>query len=161
MMKKYLEAGKIVNTHGTRGEIKILPWADSADFLRDFDTFYIDGKPVRVLSSKIHKGCLIAALEGVCDISSAIPFKSKLVFIDRNDASLPEGSFFIQDIIGLPVITEDGAALGTLKDVISLPSNGVYVVEGEREYLIPDVPEFIPEKNLKDGYIKVRLIEGM
>lgn len=161
MKKKYLEAGKIVNTHGIGGEVKILPWADSPEFLRGFDIIYLDGKPVKILSTKIHKGCLIASLEGFDDISAAIPLKNKVVFIDRDHAKLPEGSFFIQDVIGLPVITEGGEALGTLKDIISLPSNSVYIVEGEREYLIPDVPEFILEKNLEAGYIRVKLIEGI
>ena len=64
MKQQYLEAGKITNTHGVRGEVRITPWADSAAFLRGFRTFYIDGQPVRVLRSRVHKNQLIAQLEG-------------------------------------------------------------------------------------------------
>ena len=77
------------------------------------------------------------------------------------NANLPEGTFFLADIIGLDVVDEDGVKLGTLKDILSPSRQQVYVVEGERQILIPAVPEFILETNVDGGYIKVRLIEGM
>ena len=160
MKKKFLEAGKIVNTHGVRGEVKILPWADSADFLKSFRVFYIDGEAVRVVNSRVHKNQLIAALEGVTDVNAAMALKNKVVCIDRGDAKLPDGRFFVQDLLGLPVRTEDGAGLGTLADVLDLPQGQVYVVRGEREILIPDVPEFILNVDETEG-ITVHLIEGM
>ena len=86
----------------------------------------------------------------------------KIVSIDRADAKLPEGSVFIADLLGLPVY--DGETLlGKLTEVMSTPANDVYVVKGEdgQEHLIPAVPDFILERNLDEGYIKVRLIEGM
>ena len=73
---------------------------------------------------------------------------------------LPEGSMFIQDLIGLPVLCE-GKTLGKVKEVLQLPANDVYVVEGEQEYMIPAVPEFILERNPDEGFIRVRLLEGM
>jgi len=163
MKKEYLEAGKIVNTHGVRGEVKIVPWADSAAFLQDFETLYIDGAPVKLLSSRVHKHMLIAKLEGVSTIEGAIALKNKLVTIRRADAQLPPGDFFIQDILGLPVIDETDASLGTLKEVLPRPAADVYVIvtEGGTERLVPDVPAFILEKNLEGGFIRVRLIEGM
>jgi 16S rRNA processing protein RimM len=161
MKKQYLEAGKIVNTHGVRGEVKIQPWADSAEFLQDFPTIYIDGAPVRVLSSRVHKDCLIAALEGVGDVNDAMRLKNKTVFIDRSDATLEDGSFFIQDIIGASVRDESGAELGTLADVLELPAGNVYVVRGAREILVPAVPEFVRKTDADAGVITVRLIEGM
>ncbi|MBE6914606.1 MAG: 16S rRNA processing protein RimM, partial [Ruminococcaceae bacterium] len=86
--KQFLEAGEIVNTHGVRGEIKILPWTDSAEFLRGFKTLYIDEKAYRVVSSRVHKGCLIAALEGVDDINAAMTLKGRMIYFDRRDAKL-------------------------------------------------------------------------
>jgi len=163
MKKEFLEAGKIVNTHGIRGEVKIMPWADSAEFLQGFDTLYIDEKPVKLLSARVHKNSLIAKLEGVADIDAAIALKHKLIHIHRADANLPPGNFFIQDILGLPVLDEADTQLGVLKEILPRPGGDVYVIAEEdgTERLVPDVPAFILEKNLDEGFIRVRLIEGM
>lgn len=82
MLNQYLEAGKIVGTHGVRGEVKIQPWANSPEFLCDFPTLYIDRVPVRVLSAKVHKSCIIALFEGISGIDDAILLKNKTVLID-------------------------------------------------------------------------------
>ena len=160
-MKEYLDCGQIVNTHGVRGEVRIVPWADSPDFLCRFSTLYIDGAPRRVLSGRVHKGSVIVRLDGVDTVEEAMLLRYKTVQIRRADAKLPEGAFFLADIIGLDVVDERGQTLGTLKEVLSPSVQQVYVIEGEREILIPAVPEFILETNIKGGYIKVRLIEGM
>ncbi|MGI5935734.1 MAG: ribosome maturation factor RimM [Oscillospiraceae bacterium] len=161
MKKKYLEAGKIVNTHGIRGEVKIMPWADSADFLLNFDTLYIDGEPVRLLGGRVHKSFFIARFKGVENVNDAMRLKNKVVFIDRDDVTLPEGEFFLQDIIGARVVDEDGNELGRLDDILELPAGNVYVVQGEREILIPARPEFILNTDVDAGEITVRLLEGM
>lgn len=161
MTNKLLESGQIVNTHGIRGEVKIVPWADSPEFLCQFSTLYIDGKPLEVRSARVHKGNIIALLEGINDVNEAMLLKNKVVCIDRDDADLPEGSFFLADIIGLDVIDEEGNKLGQLKEVLSPSIQQIYVVEGEREIMIPVVDEFILETNIPEGYIKVHLIEGM
>ena len=158
---KFLEAGEIVNTHGIRGEVKILPWTDSADFLRRFRTLYINEKPYAVKSSFVHKGCLIAALEGVGDVNAAMVLKGRTVCFARADAHLPEGHFFLADVLGAKVVTEDGAEIGALVDIIENPTQNVYVVKGEREHLIPAVPEFILNTDTESGVVTVRLIEGM
>ena len=160
-MKEFLDCGQIVNTHGVRGEVRIVPWADSPEFLCQFSTLYLDGAPRRVLSSRVHKGSVIAKLEGVDMVEEAMLLRDKTVQIRRADARLPEGAFFLADIIGLKVVDEQGRALGALKEVLSPSVQQVYVIEGEREIMIPAVPEFILETNITDGYIKVRLIEGM
>lgn len=160
-MKDFLDCGQIVNTHGVRGEVRIVPWADSPDFLCQFSTLYLDGAPRRVLSSRVHKGSVIAKLDGVDTVEAAMLLRDKIVQIRRADAKLPKGTFFLADIIGLNAVDEEGRALGTLKEVLSPSVQQVYVVEGEREILIPAVPEFILETNIAGGYIKVRLIEGM
>ena len=89
--QQYIEAGKIVNTHGVRGEVKIQVWLDSPEFMRRFKTLYIDSKPVRLLSSRAHKGFLIDMLDGVEDINAAMSLKNKTVYIDRADAKLKKG----------------------------------------------------------------------
>lgn len=159
--KQYIEAGKIVNTHGVRGEVKIQVWLDSPEFLRRFKTVYIDGKPVKMLSSRTHKNFVIALLEGVEDVNAAMCLKNKTVFIDRDEAKLPEGAYFLQDIIGARVIDENGAEIGTLDDILETPASDVYIVRGETEHMIPAVPEFILSTDAENGVIRVHLIEGM
>ena len=160
-MKEFLDCGRIVNTHGVRGEVRIVPWADSPEFLCQFSTLYLDGAPRRVLSSRVHKGSVVVKLDGVDTVEEAMLLRDKTVQIRRTDARLPEGAFFLADVIGLKVVDEEGRTLGTLKEVLSPSVQQVYVVEGEREILIPAVPEFILETNITGGYLKVRLIEGM
>lgn len=163
MKNRYLEAGKIVNTHGIAGEVKILPWADGPEFLLDFDTLYIDGQPVELKGARVHKNCVLAKLAGIDDINQAMKLRDKIVCIDREDVELEEGAFFLADLMGLEVReAETGKVLGTIHDILTPPANNVYVVRGsEREYMIPAVPEFILETNIDDGYLLVRLIEGM
>ena len=161
MKQQYLEAGKITNTHGVRGEVRITPWADSAAFLRGFRTFYIDGQPVRVLRSRVHKNQLIAQLEGYDDVNAAMTLENKVIHIDRADAKLPEGRYFLQDLLGMRVVSDAGETLGELADVLDLPQGSVYVVRGAREILIPDVPEFLLNIDAERGEITVHLLEGM
>lgn len=163
MKNRYLEAGKIVNTHGIAGEVKILPWADGPEFLLDFDTLYIDGQPVELKGARVHKNCVLAKLAGIDDINQAMKLRDKIVCIDREDVELEEGAFFLADLMGLEVReAETGKVLGTIHDILTPPANNVYVVRGgEREYMIPAVPEFILETNIDGGYLLVRLIEGM
>ncbi len=160
-MDKYLEAGRITNTHGIKGEVKIEVWVDSPEFLRKFKVLYIDNKTVKLLAGRTHKGFLLAKLEGYDDVTAAMPLKNKLVFIDRKDAKLPKGSYFLADLMGARVVDEQGNELGELADIMELPAGNVYVVRGEREILIPAVPEFIKKTDISAGLVTVRLIDGM
>jgi 16S rRNA processing protein RimM len=162
MKEKFLQAGEIVNTHGVQGEVKIVPWCDSPEFLADFDTIYLDKTPVKLLSARIHKGNLLATLEGIEDINAAMKLKGKVVYIDRDDVTLPEGRHFLADLIGLEVrLADTGEILGTLVDVLTPPAHEVYVVQGRKRYLIPAVDEFLVETNVDEGYLTVRILEGM
>jgi len=161
MKEQYLEAGKIINTFGIRGEVKLDPWCDSAEFLKPFKTLYIDGKPRKVASSRVHKGMLIVKFEDVEDVNGAMLLKNKMVHFDRADARLPKGRFFLADIIGATVIDEAGNQVGKLTEVMDLPAGHVYVVKGETEHSIPAVPEFILDTDIENGVIRVHLIEGM
>ncbi len=162
MKKQFLEAGRIINTHGIRGELKVEPWTNGPEFLTGFKRFFIDETPVKVLSSRIQKGFVFIILEGVNDIDSAVRLKNRILYIDRDDAILDDGEYFLQDIIGLSVLDNDsGAELGKLADILDLPSGNVYVVRGDREILIPAVPEFIKRVDVDNGTVSVKLIEGM
>ena len=161
MKSPFLEAGKIVNTFGVRGEVKLQPWCDSAEFLKGFKTLYIDGQPREVLSSRVHKDMLIVLFRGAEDVNAAMALKNKLVYFAREDAKLPAGRFFIADLIGAQVVDENGSPVGKLTEVLDMPAGQVYTVQGETEHSIPAVPEFVLDIDADAGVIRVHLIEGM
>ena len=158
----FIEAGRIVNTHGVQGEVKIEVWLDSPKFFKSFKRLYTaGGQELKVLSARTHKDFVIAKLEGVEDVNAAMALKNKVVSIRRSDAALPHGAFFLQDILGARVVDEDGIEIGVLEDVMETPASNIYVVRGETEHLIPAVPEFIKKTDAEAGVITVHLIEGM
>lgn len=159
-MERYLEAGLIVATHGVRGEIKILPWADGPEFLLEFDNIYVNGKCYEIESGRVHKTCALLKLEGLDTIEAVTPLMQQVVKVDREEVELEEGCYFIADLVGLQVLSE-GQPIGTLKEVLSLPGNDVYVVKGEHDYMIPVVKEFVEEPDFEAGTVTVHLIEGM
>ena len=158
----FLEAGKILNTHGIRGEVKIQPWCDGPEFLLDFETLYVDGKPMTVRSARIHKGNVLILFEGYDSIDAAESLKNKIVFISRADADLPEGRHFVADLIGLTVRNRDtGEILGRLTDVLNYPAQDIFVVKGEKEYMIPAVDAFMGEIHEEEGWMSLGILEGM
>ena len=160
--KAFIEAGRIVNTHGVQGEVKIESWLDSPQFLKSFKRLYLSPEQaLRVVSARVHKDFVIARLEGVDDINAAMTLKNRTVSIRREDARLPKGAFFLQDILGARVVDEQGREIGVLEDVMETPASNVYVVRGETEHLIPAVPEFIKKTDADAGVVTVHLIEGM
>lgn len=160
MDRKFLDAGQIVSSHGIHGEVKILPWADSPEFLLDFDTVYINGRPYSVESSRVQKTCVLMKLKGIDSIEDAALLRSNVIRIDRSGIALKDGAVFIADLIGCRCIDEDGNEFGKLRDVLTMPSNDVYEIRGEHTYLIPAVKEFIREINVDERYVKIHLIEG-
>lgn len=163
MKNRFLETGKIVNTHGIAGEVKIMPWADEPEFLLEFDTLYIDGQPMKVASARVHKNSVLVKFQGVNDINAAVKYRDKVVCIDRADVELEDGAFFLADLMGLEVRDADSdEVLGKIVDVLTPPASNVYVVRGgKQEHMIPAVDEFVVETNVDEGYLRVRLIEGM
>ena len=155
-----IETGIIVNTHGVRGEVKIQPWADSPAVVAGLKTLYVGGKAVSVLRARVHKGMVIAALDGVDTMDAAEALKNVTVSAARADIALPDGKYFIADLVGKKAVDcESGDVLGTVTGIIDLPSGSVAEITGEREILVPVRPEFIVAH---DGEtVKIRLIEGM
>ena len=163
MKQPYIEAGRITNTHGVRGELKIEVWLDSPGDLAEYRRIFVDGKELRLRSAHLQNRFVIVSLEGVEDVNTAMLFKGKTVFIARDDAHLPEGAYFLQDLLDAKVIREDGREVGRLTEILERPANNVYVVtdaEG-KETLIPAVPAFIICADADAGLVTVRLLEGM
>jgi len=158
---RFIEAGKITNTHGIAGELRIEVWLDSPRFFKTFKRIVVRDTEYKVASAREHKGCIIAKLEGLDNVNDAMPLKGHTVYILREDAKLPKGKCFIQDIIGARVVDESGAEIGILKEVMETPASLIYVVQGDEEHLIPAVPEFIMSTDADAGIITVHMIEGM
>lgn len=162
-MKQYLEAGVVATTHGVRGEIKINPWSDGPDFLKKFSRVFIGGREYRLLSARAHKSQTLLQLEGVTDVDQAMRFRGKVVSICREDITLEEGKYFVQDLVGLQVFDRRTQAfIGRLHEVLNMPAGDVYVIhDGEREYMIPVNPVFVKEMDMENGVIYVETIRGM
>lgn len=158
---RFLEIGKIINTHGVHGEVKIDPWADSPDLLCSLKHLWLDGAALGLQRCRVHGSFVIAKLQNVDTVEDAMKLKNRVVHADREELPLPEGSYFIQDMLGLPVWDEDGAEIGVLRDVLDYPAGRVFVVSGKEEHLIPENGGFIRSLDPSLGHLVVRLLEGM
>lgn len=158
MKLEFLEAGEIVTTHGVRGEMKILPWADSPDFLLDYRRVRIGGREYTVESCRVQKTCNLLKVNGIDTVEDAQAMRGKVVEIYRSDA--PANIIFAAELIGMQVYS-DGVQIGEVIDVLDYPGNKVYVVRGEHEYMIPAVKAFVLSTDMDKNEMQVKLIEGM
>ena len=158
MKLEFLEAGEIVTTHGVRGEMKVLPWADGPDFLCDFSRVRISGREYEVESCRVQKSCNLLKIKGVDTMEAAQAMRGKVVEIYRCDA--PADLIFAAELIGMTVMSEC-KEVGKLTDVLDYPGNKVYVVKGKYEYMIPAVNQFILSTDMEANRMEVKLIEGM
>ena len=165
-MKQYLETGKITGTHGLKGEVRVQPWADSPEFLAEFDELYLDKGAIKIeiTSSRVHKNMLIMKIKGIDTIEEADRLRNKVLYMNRNDVELEEGAYFIQDLIGLDVIDEEtGERLGRLDDVSETGANDVYHVKTDdgKVFLIPAIPQVIREISVEEGFVKIIKMKGL
>lgn len=158
MKLQYISAGEIVTTHGVRGEVKVLPWVDTPEFLQGFRRVRIDGKTYAVESCRVQKNCNIMKLDSVDTMEDAQTYRGMTVEIFRCDA--PDELIFADELTGVRVLC-DGAEIGKIVDVLDYPGNKVYVVKGEHEYMIPAVKAFVLSTDMDTEIMNVRLIEGM
>ena len=158
MRLPFIEAGEIVNTHGVRGEIKMLPWLDSPEDMRGFTRCRIGGKDYAIATCRVQNTCDLLKLEGVDTMEAAQALRGKTVTLYRED--MDEDVIFAGDLIGMEVFSQ-GERIGELTQVLDYPGNQVYVVKGEREYMLPAVKEFILSTDLDGNRMEVKLLEGM
>ena len=158
MRLTYIDAGEIVTTHGLRGDVKVLPWLDSPEDLCDFDRVRIDGKEYEMESCRVQKSCNLVKLAGVDTVEAAQLLRGKTVQLYRED--IDPDVIFAAELIGIEVFSE-GKTIGKVADVLDYPGNKVYVVRGQKEYMIPAVKAFVLDTDMDKGTMEVRLIEGM
>ena len=155
-MSKKFEIGKIVNTFGIKGEIKIYPYVD---YSMDLKFFYVDDNKMEIEKCRTQKNLVIVKIKGIDDINVVEKLKGKIASVYEEDLpSLPEGTYYIKDLIGLDVITDDGRELGKLDDVIQTGANDVYNVNG---ILLPVIDEVVKKIDLENHKIVVHLIDGL
>ena len=158
MKLQYIEAGEIVTTHGVRGEVKVLTWLDDPEMLCEFDRCRIDGREVVMEQVRVQKTCNLVKLQGVDTMEKAQALRGKVIELYRED--IDEEVIFAAELIGMEVQAE-GKTIGKVADVLDYPGNKVYVVRGEREYMIPAVSAFVLDMDMESNLMQVRLIEGM
>lgn len=163
MKLETIRAGRIVGTHGVRGEVRVQPRDGDPAFLTRFKTFLLEGEPVTPTACRVHKNVVLMKFPGTADLDAAQALRDKDLYIRRADARLPAGEFFDDELLGLDVFDgETGACLGELVRVDSYPAHKVYTVRGSREYLIPAVKDvFIKSVDLEENRMEVHVWEGM
>lgn len=167
MKKNFLEVGKIVSTHGLRGDVRVDPWCDSADFLCGFEELYFDGmgeEKIKISSAKAHKNVVLMKIFGVDSIEQAEALRGKVLFMDRNDVDLPDGEYFIQDILGLNVVDVDtDFCYGKITDVLKTGANDVYQITNDegKNYLLPAIKDVICETDIDGEVLKIRPLKGI
>ena len=166
-MEQYLQVGIISSTHGIRGEVKVFPTTDDpARFKKLKDVILDTGKeqiPMEIQGVKFFKQFVILKFKGIDNINDIEKYKGKSLLVTReNAAPLGEDEYYIADLIGMRVFTEEGE-FGVLKDVIATGANEVYVVDSAEhgEVLIPAIHECILDVNVEEQTMKVHLLDGL
>lgn len=162
-MANIIEWGKIVNTHGVRGELKVMPWVDFVVLVKKIKFLNIDDKSYNIISARRHKDMVLLVLEGVDSMEKAAALKDKVLTSGRSDIDLGKGHYFYSDIYGFDVYDlRTEAVIGKLERIESYPGRDVYVVAGENgEVLIPMVEAFDKGADLEKRLVTVSTIEGM
>ena len=165
MQKEFLEAGKIVNVHALKGEVKVMPWCDSAEFLCEFERLFLDGgeQELEIQRARVFKNMAIIKFAGIDTVEQAEKLRNKILYMWREDIELDEDCYFIQDLIGLEVSDADtGEIYGKLNDVMQTGANDVYVIKGkDREYLVPAIPDVIISTDIENGTMTIRPLDGL
>jgi 16S rRNA processing protein RimM len=167
MVNKYFEVGQIVSTHGIKGEVNLMPWADSPEFLKQFDVLYFDSSlenPVKVEDVKIHGKMCILKLSGVDTVEDAQKLRNKVLICSRDDIKQHSG-WFVKDLIGCEVrdYNDKNLIYGKITDVFSIASNDVWTVTDNKgkEYLLPVNEENVREVSVENDLVLISPIKGI
>lgn len=163
-----LEVGKIVNTHGLRGEVKVVPWTDSPDVFEDLEYVILKKRSeeikLNIKGIKYQKNNIIVKFRELEKIEDAEPLKNSVLYAPRHAlGELPEGTYYIADLIGLEVYNEAEEKIGEIADVFSTGANDVYDVkrDGRKNLLLPVIDDVVLNVDLENGKVTVRVMEGL
>ncbi len=167
MLKQFLAVGEIVSIHGVKGELRVKPWCDGPEFLKNFKFLYFDAQgkeKAAVLSARPHGNITLLRLDGVDTAEKAQALRGKTLYIDRRDTDLPENSWFIEDLIGCKVKELDTEkTYGTVTDVMKMPANDVWAVTGEdgKETLIPAIKSVVIQTDVENRVVFIKALKGL
>ena len=163
-----LEVGKIINTHGLRGEVKVAAWTDTPDVFEDLDVVYLkkrtENVKLTIKNVKYQKNNLIVKFAEYNDINDVEVLKNSVLYAERSAlGELPDGVYYIADLIGMTVKKENGEVIGKIKDVLQTGANDVYVVarEMQKDMLIPVIDEVVLSVDMDTSEVTVSLMEGL
>ena len=160
--------GRIVKAHGIKGDVVVTPMTNSLKRFAKLKRAFIgraskDARPVRIESASIGGRGVRLKFAEIDDRTAAEELRGEIIFVDKEErVSVPKGTFFIHDVIGLRVVDEQENFIGIVKDVLQLPAHDVYVIDSQgREVMVPAVKEFIKQIDINAGTMKVKLIDGL
>lgn len=167
----FLSVGKIANTHGIRGELKIFPFTDFPEirFAAGKELLLIspeDGAKlkVKIVSSREQKNIYVVKLDGYENINEVEKYKGWDVKVPRTEAvEAEDNAYYFHEIMGCAVITPEGEELGTIVDILTPGANDVWVVKrkGGKELLIPFIEDVVKEVNIAEKTVRVEIMEGL
>ena len=167
-MTDYFELGQIVNTFGIKGMVKIKPFTENVEQFEELEKIYIKNKngkkEYQIEEVKYHKGMVLIKFKGIENPEDADLLRGSYVLIDRKDAKpLEEGTYYIVDLLGLEVYTDEGILLGNVDDIFNTGSNDVYVIKDGlgKQVLLPGIPDVIKNVDIENKRITVHIIPGL
>lgn len=166
-MKEVFNIGKIVNSHGVKGEVKIYPYTDDAGKFEFFSYLLIEGKndkKFEIESARVHKNMVLLKFKSFDNINEILEFKDKNVYVYREDIEDDSDGHYIVDLIGCLVVNEDGHKIGELLDVLQNTAQDLYMIkkfEDSKIFYLPVVDEFVKNIDIKNKVITIKLIEGL
>jgi 16S rRNA processing protein RimM len=159
-----IQTGKIVNIHGIKGEVKVQPWSDSPEDLLYFEEIWIDGQKHNVLNARIQKSCVLMKIEGVDTPEDAEKLRNKVIFVDKEDFELEEGTYFWDDLMGLEAKNaQTGESYGKVTDILQTGANDVYEItmtDGKKIY-IPAIADSDINVDLEGGVMTFIPLKGL
>lgn len=167
-MTKYLEIGQIVNTFGIKGMVKVKPFTDNIERFSNLEKIYIKNKSgqteYKIQEVKYHKNMVLVKFEGIENPEQADLLRNSYLIVDREtEEPLEAGRYYIVDMIGLDVFTDDNEYLGKLEDIYNTGSNDIYVVKNElgKQVLLPAIEDVIKSIDMDNKKVIVHLIPGL
>lgn len=158
-----IKVGQITGAVGLKGEIKVYDYGEDPLRYRKYTRIYIDDRMYGIRNARVQKNLVVLLLDGVSDRDAAEKLRGKDIFIDESQLpALPEGTYYIRDLIGFDVVSEEGEKIGTLKDIYKNTAQPLYVIDmGGKEGYIPGVDEYILDTDTKNRRITVKVLEGL
>ncbi len=167
-MTKYLEIGQIVNTFGIKGMVKVKPFTDDIKRFDKLEKVYVENKEgkkeYQIEEVKYHKNMVLIKFKGIENPEEANLLRESYLVVDRDTQEpLEEGTYYIVDMIGLEVYTDEGENLGILEDIFNTGSNDIYVVKNElgKQILLPAIKDVIKKVDMENKKVTVHLIPGL